>query len=209
MTDPYQVLGVSPNASDEEIKKAYRQLAMKYHPDNYADNPLSDLAEEKMKTINEAYDQIQKERQSGTSHSSYGSSQSSGYGSYGGSSSYSSSSDFSEVRYKINNRDYAGAETILNRTPLEKRGAEWNFLMGCLCYNQNNVFDAQKYINQAVYMDPNNAEYRAMQSRISNSGAYANPFGRASYGTDQYGGAGCDMCDVCTMLMCLDCLCRH
>ena len=56
MRDPYEILGVSRDASDEEIKNAYRQLARKYHPDNYADNPLSDLASEKMKEINEAYD---------------------------------------------------------------------------------------------------------------------------------------------------------
>ena len=202
MANPYEILGVSPTASDEEIKKAYRQLAMKYHPDNYADNPLSELAEEKMKQINEAYDQIQRERAGGSS---------SGSGYYGSSSSSSSSSsEFNEVRYKINNRDFEGAETILNRTPLDKRNAEWNFLMGCLCFNKNNVFDAQKYINQAVYMDPNNAEYRAMQSRISTNGAYSNPYSR-SYGNNSFGSGNgqCDMCDICSILICLDCLCRH
>ena len=60
MSDPYKVLGVSPNATDEEVKTAYRELAKKYHPDNYADSPLADLAGEKMKEINEAYDQIMK-----------------------------------------------------------------------------------------------------------------------------------------------------
>ena len=64
MTNPYTVLGVDPSATDEEIKKAYRELAKKYHPDNYADSPLADLAQEKMKEINEAYDTIQKERMS-------------------------------------------------------------------------------------------------------------------------------------------------
>ena len=65
MTDPYVVLGVSRTASDEEIKKKYRELARKYHPDNYANNPLADLAQEKMKQINEAYDAITKERAGG------------------------------------------------------------------------------------------------------------------------------------------------
>ena len=65
MNDPYKVLGVSPNATDEEIKSAYRNLAKKYHPDNYADSPLSSLASEKMKEINEAYDEITKARRSG------------------------------------------------------------------------------------------------------------------------------------------------
>ena len=64
MTDPYKVLGVSPGASDDEIKDAYRRLARKYHPDNYVNNPLSDLATEKMKEINEAYDEIQRQRKS-------------------------------------------------------------------------------------------------------------------------------------------------
>mgnify|MGYP002658845731 CR=1 FL=1 len=60
--DPYKVLGVSRDASDDEIKKAYRELARKYHPDNYAGNPLADLVEEKMKEINAAYEMLRRER---------------------------------------------------------------------------------------------------------------------------------------------------
>ena len=67
MTDPYKVLGVSPSATDEEVKDAYRKLAKKYHPDQYADSPLKDLADEKMKEINEAYDAITAQRKSGGS----------------------------------------------------------------------------------------------------------------------------------------------
>ena len=69
MTDPYSVLGIQPTATDAEVKKAYRELARKYHPDNYQNNPLADLAEEKMKEINEAYDAINRAR-SGRSGSS-------------------------------------------------------------------------------------------------------------------------------------------
>ena len=65
MNDPYSILGVDPNASDDEIKRAYRELARKYHPDNYQNNPLADLAEEKMKEVNEAYEAINKMRPGG------------------------------------------------------------------------------------------------------------------------------------------------
>ena len=84
MRDPYQVLGVPSTATDDEVKKAYRDLARKYHPDNYHDNPLADLAQERMKEINEAYEEVQSQRkaarQGGYTGGSYG-----GYGgSYGG-----------------------------------------------------------------------------------------------------------------------------
>lgn len=78
MKDPYSVLGVDRNATDEQIKSAYRELARKYHPDNYNDNPLSDLANEKMKEINDAYDTIMNERSSKGQSGSY----SGGYTSY-------------------------------------------------------------------------------------------------------------------------------
>ena len=82
MNDPYQILNIPPTATDEEVKRAYRDLARKYHPDNYHDNPLADLAQEKMKEINEAYDQIQKQRKASSAAS-----QSHSYG-YGSGNSY-------------------------------------------------------------------------------------------------------------------------
>ena len=71
MIDPYQVLGVSRSASDDEIKKAYRSLSRKYHPDANINNPNKDQAEEKFKQVQQAYDQIMKERQYG-SHANAG-----------------------------------------------------------------------------------------------------------------------------------------
>ena len=73
MTDPYKVLGVSPSATDDEVKDAYRKLAKKYHPDQYADSPLKDLADEKMKEINEAYDAITAQRKGGGAGRLFGS----------------------------------------------------------------------------------------------------------------------------------------
>ena len=110
MTDPYKVLGVSPNATDDEVKDAYRRLARKYHPDNYVNNPLSDLATEKMKEINEAYDEIQRQRKSGGSgygQQSYGGGYQQSYGGYqrnygGYQQSYGGSSQFADIRRLIN-----------------------------------------------------------------------------------------------------------
>jgi len=84
MRDPYQVLGVPSTATDEEVKKAYRDLARKYHPDNYHDNPLADLAQERMKEINEAYEAVQSQRKAQRSggYSASGAGYGTGYGGY-------------------------------------------------------------------------------------------------------------------------------
>ena len=170
MNDPYQILGVSENASDEEIKKAYRELARKYHPDNYHDNPLADLAQEKMKEINAAYEQITKERASGkrgsgsggasygaSGYGGYGGYQ--GYGGYGGSQSYSGqSSVLQQARIAINTGNISRAEALLAN--YSDHNAEWNFLKGVVCYRRGWMDEALRYYRTAVQMDPGNAEYR-------------------------------------------------
>ncbi len=118
MTDPYQVLGVSRSASDEEIKKAYRSLSRKYHPDANVNNPNKDQAEEKFKQVQQAYDQIMKEKQQGTT-SSYGYGGASSRGSSYGGQSYGDAGDdpfggygpFGGFygRYYYGNRSGAGA----------------------------------------------------------------------------------------------------
>ena len=107
MNDPYQVLGVSEGATDEEVKKAYRDLARKYHPDNYHDNPLADLAQERMKEINAAYEQITKERNGGGRAGGYG-----GGPQYRPSGS-STSSVLQQVRVAVNSGDLSRAEALL------------------------------------------------------------------------------------------------
>ena len=133
MNDPYSVLGVSSNASDEEIKRAYRELARKYHPDNYQNNPLADLAEEKMKEINEAYDAITKMRSGGAA----GAYQT--QGSYQGgyqqqSASYSGGSVYARVRQAINLGNLGQAEQLLNT--VTRQDGEWHFLMGSIAYRK-------------------------------------------------------------------------
>ena len=121
MKDPYQVLGIPRSATDEEVKKAYRNLARKYHPDNYAGSAQAAASsEEIMKEINEAYDNIQKERQGKTSGHQYNTYTSSG------------TTSFYEVRRLINEGRYSEAELIIDSTPPSDRGAEWNYLKGCL-----------------------------------------------------------------------------
>ena len=114
MKDPYSVLGISQSASDDEVKKAYRELARKYHPDNYQNNPLADLAEEKMKEINEAYDSITKMRSGGNRGNS------GTYQNYSGGYSQSSYSNYSgndpsygRIRNLINSGNLDAAEQML------------------------------------------------------------------------------------------------
>ena len=187
MSDPYKVLNIPPTASDDEVKHAYRELARKYHPDNYHDNPLADLAQEKMKEINEAYEQIQKQRKGGYAASSQRS------GSYGyGGSSYSSASSadplMQRVRMAINNGDISQAERLLNEAP--NHGAEWNFLMGIVCSRRGWMDDARQYLQTACNMDPNNDEYRQALGMFNSSGGYR-PAGYRGFGQMTYGNDAC------------------
>ena len=111
MRDPYQVLGVPSTATDEEVKKAYRDLARKYHPDNYHDNPLADLAQERMKEINEAYETVQSQRKAARSGGGYTGGYQTGYQSpY--QNGYQSSGRYQRVRMAITQGDLNLAEEL-------------------------------------------------------------------------------------------------
>jgi len=192
MNDPYKILGVSPSATDQEIKKAYRDLARKYHPDSYVDNPLAELAQEKMKEINEAYDTIMKNRAAGNSGSYSGSSRS--YSSY-------SSGQFADIRQDINMGNIARAEQKLNAIP--NRTAEWYFLMGSVNYARGWLDEAKRNFEIAASMEPGNHEYQQALFRMSRSGSGA--YRRTGYsGGSDMGGA----CDCCSSLLCADCCCE-
>lgn len=196
MTDPYSVLGINSGASDEEIKRAYRELARKYHPDNYQDNPLSDLAEEKMKEVNEAYDEIGRLRSGGGSSSSHGGA---AYQSaYQRQSTTSSSPLFQRVRQSINNGDIDTAEQLLREAP--GQNAEWHFLSGCVAYRRGWLDEARQQYQIACNADPGNMEYRQAYNMMQQGGQ-----SYRSYNTGMGGGAG--GMDCCTSLLCLNCLC--
>ena len=191
MTDPYSVLGVSPNASDDEVKKAYRELARKYHPDNYHDNPLADLAQDKMKEINEAYEAIQR-GQTDAYSSSGTSSSSSASGSY-----RTQGGIYSQVRQAINSGNISYAETLLRG--VSEHNAEWNFLMGSICYRKGWMDEARRYYTTAVSMDPTNAEYSQALNYMSNAGGY--------YRSAPTGGS-VDYCSCCSSMLMADCCCE-
>ncbi len=233
MRDPYDVLGISRNATDDEVKSAYRDLARKYHPDNVAnsDNPAaSELFEEKMKEINEAYDTIVTNRRNGTDNaSSYSSAGSAGYsaggnygqtsynsGSYNSGSSYSgekknyygassNSTSFADVRQMINNKRFNEAEELLDGVPMTRRNAEWYFLRGTVLYHRGWVEQAYEHFSQAVQLEPSNAEFRSaynvvQSQRAGRRGGYA-------YDTDR-AERGCNPLSMCCGMFCADSCCE-
>ena len=219
--DPYKVLGVAPDATDEQIKLAYRDLARKYHPDNYANNPLADLAQEKMKQINEAYDTITKQRKASQSRANTGSYQGGTYqggtyqsGSYqrganSGSYQYGrSSSQFADIRRLIMQRRIVEAEELLDGVPAANRSGEWYFLKGNILYNKGWLDEAYRYFTKACQLEPNNREYQSALQQISWQRGNGRPagYGYGGYATRSNGSS--DICDIFSTLLCADCCCE-
>ena len=193
MKDPYKVLGIPRSATDEEVKKAYRNLARKYHPDNFAGSAQAAGSEEIMKEINEAYDTIQKERQG----------RQTGGGSHYNTYTSSGTTSFYEIRQLINEGRYSEAELIIDSTPASDRGAEWNYLKGCLLTQRGFYYDAMRYIEIACYLDPANMEYKQAKNRMR---ARSSGYG-GSYRTQNNTG-DCDVCGTCSTIICCDTCCE-
>ena len=193
--NPYEVLGIKPGASQDEIKSAYRKLVKQYHPDQYVDNPLKDLAEKKLAEVNQAYEMLK--NNSGTSSSSYNSSSNNSY--TNGESYSSDTAQYAEIRRMIQSGNNIAAETRLNS--ISNRNAEWHFLYGMVMLNKGWFDAAINNLETACRMDPNNFEYRQTLNQLKErSNSYSQTY-RTSNGN-------MNACDCCMHLWCLDSLCE-
>lgn len=206
MRNPYEVLGISPNATDDEVKKAYRELSRKYHPDSYVNNPLAELAEEKFKEVQQAYEQIMKQRQSGSTsraNQGYGYSNA-GYG-YGNNQAYGDADEQTNLQLQaarnyINARRFREALNVL--AGISNRTAMWYYYSSVANMGIGNNIVAVDHARQAANMEPNNMEYvnyaNQLQFRGQRYQTTGYGYGRNSYGTG----------DLCCDLWCADTLCE-
>ena len=192
MRDPYEVLGLKPGASEAEIKRAYRELVKKYHPDRYRDNPLAGLAEEKLREINEAYEYLMSRRSAGSDEEWRASTNS-----YGSRTGY----DYARVRQCIDLGDLDRAEELLRG--LDARDAEWMYLKGLIALRKGWYDQAYDLFSRAAAAAPANPEYRRAVEQMEEANRR---FQAAGWGRRQRGGM--DPCTVCTTLWCADCACE-
>ncbi len=187
--DPYVVLGVSKGATEDEVKAAYKELVKKYHPDQYQNNPLQDVANEKMAEINEAYDEIINRMRNNEYQSTYSS---------------SSYFDSANVRNLIQTGNITEADNILSGVSPTQRDAEWYFLKGSVCYKRGWFNEAYDNFSRAASLNPNNAEYSAALNQMNNQrGGQMNGMPSGYYQNRNQ-----DACNCCCDLICLDSCCE-
>lgn len=192
--NPYEVLGVSRNASIDEIKKAYKELSRKYHPDSYVGNPLSSLAEEKFKQVQEAYDAIMKEKNGDFNYTD----------NYNNSGYYNGESgEMAEVYNLLGRRAYSQALSLLDSMP--NRNAKWYYYSAIAQVGLGNNLRGMEYARMSVSMEPNNIEYQNLVNRLSFQG---NRYGEVR-NVYRGGRSGFDdASDLCCKLWLADSLCE-
>jgi len=169
--DPYSILGVNRNASEDEIKKAYRALSRKYHPDANVNNPNKELAEEKFKQIQAAYQQIMKERTQGYSggFGGYGSGRGRfeyGYGNRSNDAGYEEDVQLRAAGNYIRSGYYREARTTLDNMNSELHNARWYFYSAVAHAGMRNTVAAIEHAQKAVELEPDNAEYRRFLTQL-------------------------------------------
>jgi len=196
MKNPYEVLGLPENATDDQIKHAYKELARKYNDDNYSSSPLSGVAQKKMQEIDEAYDAIIMNR-----GSSFGSEEAQTPRGDNYNFNQHSRSEYNDIRTTIQNGRIDDAQTLLDGIPPNIRNAEWYYLKGNVQHKRGWLEEAVKNYQTACSMDPNNSEYAAALNSINNSRS-------GGFRTEKSGNSGCSSCDICSSLLCADCCCE-
>lgn len=225
MQDPYQTLGVTRDATDEEIKKAYRSLSRKYHPDANINNPHKDEAEAKFKEVQQAYQRIMDERERGYSQedTTYGGAygqggfggfeEFGGFGSFGGfgQRAQSNSGQESEADLHltaaanyIRSGHYKEALNVLEG--IKERGALWYFYSASANSGMGNNVTALEHAKEAVRLEPGNYQYQLMLSRLQNGGSvYQNRQDMYGYGFPFGDSRQCTR--LCVTMMLCNCLC--
>lgn len=225
MMDPYRVLGLPQSATNDEIKKAYRQLSRRYHPDANINNPHKDEAEAKFKEVQQAYNQVMKEWEYGqTGQQSYrqdyqdGNGRSTyqqGYGGFGGFGDFGSFGGFGQqrsrqeesprmqaVRNYINSRHYTEALHVLSDMVEEERNARWYYYSALANSGVGNTILALDHAQRAVQLEPNSMEYSSLLNQLQSGGQWYQSRGQ-SYG-NPVGGLG----NCCMEMICLNCFCN-
>ena len=188
MKNPYEVLGVSPSASEDEVRTAYKNMAMKYHPDIFEDEGAG-ADSFKMQEINEAYDIIIRKIRINSS------------GSRKSGDNQNTVSEYADVRRLISSGRLDDAEELLDGVCKESRNGEWNYLKGYILYKRGWLDEAESYVRKAYDSDPYSDEYKSLIDELDGSD-------ESFFKMYKPNSLGCGPCSMCMSVCCMDLCCN-